>query len=315
MENGALNTVAVNLRGDLVFSVNGQPSQTLTGPKDKVNGITAAIAENTVYFASETFAHALRNGSQTHVSGVTTDQKMDVLVANEHSVFAGSNTGFVHKINGDAVTETTKIEGAKILDMGASNDNLYVLSHRKEIHEVCANTLTVKRAVPITYDGRCLCYIKATGEVWVGDKTGTVHVLNAESLEQVSEFVAHPQQPVDVLSVSADSARVATGEHKRYVKVWNATDKTLVHEHGHHKNFIVDVVFTPDGNGVASISDDHSLVVCDLSTKKFFQVPRIHADRRVNSMAITADKTIYTTGDDCQVREWPACATWDKIPA
>lgn len=181
MENNALNTVAINLRGDLAFSVGGSPANTLTGPKDKTNGITTA-ADNTVYFSSETYVHCLNNGQMSIVSGVTTDQKMDALVSNDHSVYAGSITGFVHKINGNAVAETTRIEGAKILDIGLSNENLYVLSHRKEIHEVCANTLTVKRAVPIGYDGRCLVFVKTTGEVWVGDKAGTVHVLAADSL-------------------------------------------------------------------------------------------------------------------------------------
>ena len=97
---------------------------------------------------------------------------MDVLVSNDHSVYGGSNTGFVHKINGDAVSATVQIEGAKILAIGLSNDNLYVLSHRKEIHEVCANTLTVKRAVPVDYVALSLVFVKFTGEVWVGDKTG-----------------------------------------------------------------------------------------------------------------------------------------------
>ena len=116
--------------------------------------------------------------------------------------------------------------------------------------------------------------------------------------------------------MSADGTKVVGGDHKRNVKVWDAASKELQHEHGHHKNFVVGVCFTADGSGVASVSDDHSLVVCDLTTKKHFQVPRIHADKRVNYITMTADsKTIYTVGDDCQVREWPASATWDKIPA
>ena len=239
---------------------------------------------------------------------------MGVLVCNDHSVYAGSDTGFVHKINGDAVTGTHQIEGAKILGIGISNDNLYVLSHRKEIHELCANTLTVKRVVPLAYDGRCIIFVKFTSEVWVGDKAGKVHVFGAESLEETSEFEAS-MQSMDCLSVSTDGAKVASGDHKRNIKVWNSSSKEELHQHGHHKNFVEDICFTADGNGVASISDDHSLVVCDLGTKKFFLVPRVHADRRINSVTVTADKTIFTVGDDCQVREWPASATWDKIPA
>ena len=150
---------------------------------------------------------------------------MGVLACNDHSVYAGSDTGFVHKINADATSATTQIEGAKILDIGLSNENLYVLSHRKEIHEVCANTLTVKRAVPITYDGKCLTYVKTMDEVWVGDKAGNMHILAAASLEQTSEFLAFPQFATDVVCSSADGTKVVAGDHKRNVKVFDASSK------------------------------------------------------------------------------------------
>lgn len=82
------------------------PSTSWTGPKDKVDSIVTA-ADGTIYYSSETFVHALRNAVSTRISGVTTNQKMDALVQNDHSVYAGSNTGFIHKINGDAVSATT----------------------------------------------------------------------------------------------------------------------------------------------------------------------------------------------------------------
>ena len=40
----------------------------------------------------------------TRVSGITSNEKMNVLVSNEHSTYAGSVTGYIQKINGDAVT-------------------------------------------------------------------------------------------------------------------------------------------------------------------------------------------------------------------
>ena len=49
---------------------------------------------------------------QTRVRGITTTQQMNVLLANSHSVYAFSNTGFIHKINGDEASATTQIEGA-----------------------------------------------------------------------------------------------------------------------------------------------------------------------------------------------------------
>lgn len=104
-----------------------------------------AAADDTVYYTSETQVFALCNGEQKRVSGVTTDQVMEVIVANDHSVYAGSNTGFVHKINSVDVTATAKLEGAKIIDLSAGSETVYVLSHRKEVYELDASTLEVRR--------------------------------------------------------------------------------------------------------------------------------------------------------------------------
>jgi len=105
VENGALYTVAANLQGDIVISENGAPKKSFSGAKDKIDS-TATAADGSVYYSSETSVYALRNAVSTRVTGVTTNQKMDVLVSNDHSVYAGSITGFVHKINEDGVTGT-----------------------------------------------------------------------------------------------------------------------------------------------------------------------------------------------------------------
>ena len=67
--------------------------------------------------------------------------------------------------------------------MDADNENLYVLSHRNEVHELDANSLASKRQITVGYDARSLALVKSAGEVWVGDKTGKIHVLALESLE------------------------------------------------------------------------------------------------------------------------------------
>ena len=53
----------------------------------------------------------------------------------------------------------------------------------------------------------------------------------------------------------------------------------------------------------------------NLASKKFFQVPRVHADKPSIGIGMCNDKTIFSIGSDCQVREWPTSETWDKIPA
>ena len=54
------------------MSVGGAPSTQITGAKDKVDAIVTA-ADNSVYFSSETYVHALRNAVLTRVTGVTTN--------------------------------------------------------------------------------------------------------------------------------------------------------------------------------------------------------------------------------------------------
>lgn len=74
------------------------------------------------------------------------------------------------------------------MDASVSNDTLYVLSNRKEVHELDANSLEVRRKVDLGFDGTCLTFVSGTGEVWVGDKKGAIHILAADSLEQTSQF-------------------------------------------------------------------------------------------------------------------------------
>lgn len=196
--------------------------------------------------------------------------------------------------------------------MDADNESLWILTHRKEIHELDANTLASKRQVTVAYDARCLALAKVSGEVWVGDKAGKIHALALESLEQTAEMNAG-QHPVDSLSNTLGLGKVTSGDHQRGVKVWDATSKEELLDHGHHKNF-VHATCQANETLLASISDDHNLVVVDLNTKKHFMLPRIHHDRKLKDLTVTADLTIYTVGDDCQVREWPMSATFGKIP-
>mmetsp|Transcript_13982 Transcript_13982/g.16703 ORF Transcript_13982/g.16703 Transcript_13982/m.16703 type:complete len:121 (-) Transcript_13982:4-366(-) len=117
------------------------------------------------------------------------------------------------------------------------------------------------------------------------------------------------------LTTSPDSATVASGDKQRKVALWSATNKEKIFDHGHHKTKVEGLTFTSDGQGVASVSDDFSLVVCRLGDQKHFRIERTHADKPVPAVAVCADKTVFTVGADCVIREWPASETWDKTPA
>ena len=117
------------------------------------------------------------------------------------------------------------------------------------------------------------------------------------------------------ISPSPDSSTVATGDKQRKIAIWNATNKEKIYDHGEHVSRVDALCYSPDGQGVASISNDHSLVVTRIADKKCFRIKSVHGDKNVTGLSVTADKTIFTAGQDGAVREWPAEETWDKIPA
>jgi len=91
------------------MSTNGAPSGQLSGAKDKSNAIAINASDGSVYYTAETYIFSIRDGKPTRVSGVTSTLRMLVMSANEHSVYAGSENGFIHKVNNDAVTVTGEL--------------------------------------------------------------------------------------------------------------------------------------------------------------------------------------------------------------
>lgn len=87
----------------------------------------------------------MKGGNTTRVSGITSNERMKVLVSNEQSVYAGSVTGYIQKINGEAVTAQRHLGEFEVLDLSIGSDKLYVLNNRKEIHELDANSLETVR--------------------------------------------------------------------------------------------------------------------------------------------------------------------------
>jgi len=162
---------------------------------------------------------------------------MEVMIANDHSVYAGSVTGFIHKINGDAASATAKFEGAKILDLTASSDALFALTLRKEIHELDANSLEVRRMVTMPFNATCMTYVSGTSELWVGDSAGKIHVLAADSLEQTHELEGN-NQALKQMITSPDSSMVVSGNKTRHIIVWSTTSKEKLQENGNHKQGI-----------------------------------------------------------------------------
>ena len=66
---------------------------------------------------------------------------------------------------------------------------------------------------------------------------------------------------------------------------------------------------------MASVSTDQTLVVHKIDTNKNFKIAQVHGPKYPTDVAVGADGTVYTTGDDCQLNVYSAADTWQKIPA
>ena len=259
---------------------NGVVTSTIAGLKDKVNLIAMSNTDQTMYVSSELFVCALRDGVFSRVDGITAKTRMTASGVNDHSIYVCADDGTIHKINDQAVSGTHVIEGNCAKDVSLDNDTIWVVTPRNTVHEIDANSLTEKRKIDIPYDGCSITAVKNAAEVWVGDKKGKIHVYSLESLEQTSEFQAHPH-PVDVLTISPDGNRVASGDHNRQIKVWNATTKEELLQHGLHKNAVLAIQFTADSSAIASAASDNSIVVYNIENKKSSQISMAHGPKTI----------------------------------
>lgn len=182
VKDGALNLVAVNLRGDIITCVGGSEVSRVFGAQDKVNSVTCDAQGNVLYSAMSNVL-TLNDGAAKYVSGITANLPLEVLVSNGHSSYAGANSGHVHKINAGEVTGTAELGDLQVLDIGAGDEKLFVLTSKGNVHELDANTLAEVRQTPIPFPATCITYVKSTNELWLGQKKDLIHVLSADTYE------------------------------------------------------------------------------------------------------------------------------------
>ena len=107
----------------------------------------------------------------------------------------------------------------------------------------------------------------AGDEVWVGDKTGKIHVHCAKTFAEKQVIEKH-SKAVTCMAVSADHSKVASGDAYRYIQVWDANSKAEVASIGTHKDRILVVCFSHSGEQLLSTTFDMAYGVTDLSTKE-----------------------------------------------
>jgi len=116
------------------------------------------------------------------------------------------------------------------------------------------------------------------------------------------------EKPVCSIAFSADSTRLATGDGKGTIRLWNVVTASEVLVIGAHKGRITALDFTPDGNRVVSASMDKTIRFWD--THEGTQTLLISdLKSRAQDLAITPDgKELITAGapPDSWLRVWNA---------
>ena len=138
-----------------------------------------------------------------------------------------------------------------------------------------------------------------TQHVATGNGAGMVHVWNLEQSRAVASWQAHQEWVFDI-DYAPDGKTIATGGD-RVVKLWNSSDKSLIHQFVGPKNDVHDVAFTPDGQLLIAASDDRKIRIWDVQSQQLVQtlighrrqIPRIALNPEGDLLAsVSRDKTV-----------------------
>jgi WD40 repeat protein len=136
----------------------------------------------------------------------------------------------------------------------------------------------------------------------VGSWDNMVHILNAQSGEQVYE--RHYNEVVNAVAWSPDGTYLAVGGDDDQVQIVNPrTDQVLVTYTGHIDR-ITAVAWSPNGQEVASGSDDTTVQVWNPFTGKMLIVYTEH-HQAITTLAWSPDSTEIVSGSfDFTARVW-----------
>lgn len=223
-------------------------------------------------------------------------------------VFSASADGVIKK--SQRLGETTsfqyvasvKIDGAPVAMVAGSDKILYVLANNNQIHLFEIESFAPVRNQEFK-DFEALSMTQVNDEIWVGDKKGTIHILNSGDLSQKTTIEKKHNHSVTVLKTSKDGKYVASGDSYRYIYVFNSESKEEAGCFTYHTARIISLDFNHDSTLLLTASLDLSAGVANLTDKSKKVIHRCN-EKELTSAVFDNEGRFYTSGYDCSIRVW-----------
>lgn len=254
-----------------------------------------------IWFTSEGLVYRMDTAENSiHKIKSSHTLSADNIASNSDSVFSTGFDKSLLKYSAEENKEVAKMMlPNKALTMTASDEHVYVLCMNNEIVVINAKDLSIKCQKKVTFDATAMANCGA--QVWVGDKKGNLHVLDA-NLDVIKTHEGKHSK--SVTKVASNGQWVASGDAYRYFFVFNGETHEQQFDSGDHKDKISDLAFGVDH--VVSITIDNAFGVSEISAKKFVGQHKLpHAEKLVLKAMVGSQMNIVTLGADCCLRSWP----------
>lgn len=126
---------------------------------------------------------------------------------------------------------------------------VYVLQNNNKVIKVDVASFSVAEEHEIKgYEATALSFNAATNELWIGDKKGLLHIIDASSFSEKTLIEKKHNHGISVIKSSPDGRLVASGDAYRYIYVFNAETKEQVGCYAYHTARITGLQFNKDAS-------------------------------------------------------------------
>lgn len=284
--------LAVNLSGDFCFWNDAKEFSQEQRHMDLMS-MMAPLGKD-IYYSSAKELFAVVGGEKTIRCEVTNKNNIKCVYANASAVFCADLDKVISRVVD--YKETHKVTLGSVGSMMAVNDSeVFVVTASNEL--VCLNAadLSTKKQqkMSMTVSSMTVC----GDNIWIGDKSGVVHVLDASSFAEKTKFEGQHSKTVD--SIASNGKTVASGDAYRYICVWdNATLEKLAEYC--HKDRIVSIFV--DESEIVSSSLNNDWIRFSIADKKELQQEKLVHGRKAMSQVIRHNGSVHSQGADCCIR-------------